>query len=881
MLINLLLLIYRYDQKILKNKIAMKKYYLSFLLSVIACAVMAQVQKPSSDMSWKKRLKMADQFYAKKDFASAAAFYQSIIEDKPKKLEIAYKAGDSFYKIRDFANAASALKKVKDQYEQYPKVGWMYANALKQSSKYEEAGLEFEVFINNYKGDDADLLSKKVVNELKGCELAIEYGNNPPPEDVEIEFLSRVVNSDQREFAPIPFVENLLYFSSFRDGSSQIYRSERTSAGWENPVKPPIFGSMEKQHFGHGTFTSDRKAFYFTQCDVGESDKMKCEIYVMQRTNNKWLKPVRLPEYINEDGKTATQPYVTVIDGKEILYFVSDRDGGQGGLDIWYVTKDHNSGDFNFSLPVNVGKEINTIGDEVTPFYDKNSQLLYFSSTGHPGIGGYDIFKSAGEKSSWGAVKHLGIPTNSIADDHYYILSANSRSGYFISNRLTGTTKEYTDNDDIFFFKKKEIEVVVKGKIFEKDNESKLLDNVLVELFEINESGRKSLLVTRIFDDGAYQFQVMPNKKYSIEVSRDEYLPQFFEINTNDFTSTSAFTQDLALEKKAVAINERPQTQPETPEVTETSETTETTETNETTEVAETPETTSDSTEENNTVVANNTNSEPPPPGAKEGEEISEEATPEVIPGVVENATETETESSDGDEVLPGPPGRNKPTENTTVDNSTTETENTTTTDNSTTETENMPTDNSTTTTNAPERPVIDIVTEPIEYEKEIDFVQLDQEQIKEILYVDQIPYIRINGELVRITGIPMNSELIDAPTFTSETTSNEVVDFGQTASEVEVGTNYKIQLVAVKNYKKEKFKRVERLGKVQLESATSRDGEALTRVLLTPFTSLKEAKRALAKVNARGFKRAYIVRYEDGTRMGGKIRLESFYDEE
>lgn len=535
----------------------MKQILCSLLIVMISLSTFAQIQKPSSDMSYRKKITMADEFMQKGDYGSAAAFYQSAFEEKTKKIEIAEKAGNAFVKIRDYENAAAMFKVLTKNTKSYPKAQYRYAKAVKQSGDYQKAINIFQAFINNYRAKDFNEMNDKVTLEIKGCELAIRAINSNKKSEIEIEHLSRMVNSDENEFAPIPFAKNLLYFSSMRNGTAQIFRSEKGASGWDRPEKPQIFGSMERPHFGHGTFTPDRRAFYFTQCDMNLAGEFSCDIYIMQRINNKWAKPIRLPDYINEENTTNTMPFVTIVDDKEILYFVSDREGGNGGTDIWFVTKEGNGTDFSFSLPVNAGTGINTPGNEVSPFYDKTAGIIYFSSDGHPGFGGLDIFRSNGSLNNWDEPTNLGKPINSHADDKYYVLGSNREYGYFISNRLEETEKKYTNNDDIFYFEVKEVEVVIRGSIAELGNESKLLDNVTVNLIIIEETGAENRLETKVFNDGEYYFKLSPNREYKIEATKDGYETMFFELETNTFTNNSEFVQDLALEKVLTfAVNE-------------------------------------------------------------------------------------------------------------------------------------------------------------------------------------------------------------------------------------------------------------------------------------------------------------------------------------
>lgn len=765
-------------------------------------------------MSYRKKITMADEFMQKGDFGSAAAFYLSAYEEKPKKIEIAEKAGKAFVKIRDYKNAAAMYKVLKDDTKAYPKAQYYYALSVKQSGDYKNAITEFESFINNYRAEDFNEMNDKVANEVNGCELAIQMMNSDRKPDVEIEYLSRMVNSDEQEFAPIPFVENLLYFSSMRDGTAQIFRSERGGKGWDRPEKPQIFGSMERPHFGHGAFTPDRRAFYFTQCDMNLAGEFSCDIYIMQRMNNKWAKPVRLPDYINEENTTSTMPFVTVVDDKEILYFVSDREGGMGGTDIWYVTKEGSSTDFNFSLPVNAGMGINTTGNEVSPFYDKTAGIMYFSSDGHPGFGGLDVFRSNGSLTTWDKPQNLGKPTNSSADDKYYVknyvLGSNKEYGYFISNRLEGTEKEYTDNDDIFYFEVNEVEVIIRGSITEFGNESKLLDNVTVDLIIIEETGDENRLATKVFNDGEYYFKLSPNREYKIEATKDGYETTSFELETNAFTGDSEFTQDLALEKVELVAVLQPEVQPEVqPEI----------------KPVDTP------------------------PGGNREEPVTEPVTEPV--------------RNEPPVKPPLPPVVN-------------------------TDPVEQPEEQ-------PEQPEITVVDNDARYNEEgvklISFSNLTKEEKRDrVFFVDDVPYIRRNGELFAIEGLMEENVAQNTPQTPPGRKPTKVITEPEPIGgngeflppetvEVETGEYYKIQLVAVTTYKPYKFESLKSLGAIQLESTTNSYGDEIQRVMLTPFQTLDEAKATLGRIveNPR-FERAYIVKYVDGQRVKhSKIRLASF----
>ena len=124
-------------------------------------------------------------------------------------------------------------------------------------------------------------------------------------------------------------------------------------------------------------------------------------------------------------------------------------------MDLWYATRSLDSPDIDFSIPINLGNKINTLGDEITPYYDSENGELYFSSNGQPSMGGQDVFKATGEESIWTTPENLALPYNSTADDYYYTKTPNSNRGFFVSNRVFGVEKIRTTHEDIFEFVEK------------------------------------------------------------------------------------------------------------------------------------------------------------------------------------------------------------------------------------------------------------------------------------------------------------------------------------------------------------------------------------------------------------------------------------------
>lgn len=241
-------------------------------------------------------------------------------------------------------------------------------------------------------------------------------------------------------------VEQLFETSWFCD----IYQSRCLPDGEYAPSEAlPTIVNTFKTFNSNFCFNEKRELLIYSRCTRNVYGELRCTLWQSQRKGHSWSKPKKLPSAINADGATTLHPHLVDGDDHDILYFVSDRKQGMGGLDIWYsIYKDG-----RFQTPVNVGGGINSEGNEVTPFYDKQKGVLYFSSDEHLGIGDYDIFYCPGALSRWGEVSNMGVPFNSEYNDFYFNLNRDGESGYFSSNRPhDGMDDADTCCNDLFQF---------------------------------------------------------------------------------------------------------------------------------------------------------------------------------------------------------------------------------------------------------------------------------------------------------------------------------------------------------------------------------------------------------------------------------------------
>ena len=537
-----------------------------FLLLLLFSAISLQAQD-SQKKNWKKLVKEAEEFEKLGDILRSASAYEEAYSIK-KEPKLAYKAGKNYLESRHYAKAVKCLEPIKDDNNSQgiEKPGYFYACALKQSGQFAEARLAFESFKSSYKGSDNEKMFEMAEAEIQGCTFALR-GAEITNKDIAIQHLDQYVNSEKSEFAPIPFDNNILYFSSTVSGVSKIYRTQKNRQGtWMTRQVPTIFtGKMNKNHFGNGSFTPDGKRFFFTQCDLIEGGKAMCEIYLLYFTpganpsDGAWAGPVKLPDHINLAGFNATHPQISIVEDKEVLYFASDREGGVGGMDIWYSTRNLTDELVAFNIPKNLGLNVNTIGNEVSPFYHFPSRSLYYSSDGKVSTGGFDIYRSIGEKIEWTLGENIGFPLNSSADDLFYVVSEAHGGGYLISNRLFGKEKQSTTNDDIFYYSEVKRNLLVKGAVYsEKDPTKTALKDVTVKFYDFDGSKK-----TIVFDQkyplaSEYKFTLAADKDYIMEVICEGYQIYSTDISTKGIKAVETRKKDVALKpvEEIVAVAE-------------------------------------------------------------------------------------------------------------------------------------------------------------------------------------------------------------------------------------------------------------------------------------------------------------------------------------
>ncbi|MFN0036842.1 MAG: tetratricopeptide repeat protein, partial [Saprospiraceae bacterium] len=489
----------------------------------------------------------ANDAFRSKDYYSAMQYYGKVLEMEPTRLDLSYRYADAARQSGAFGQAEAWFEKTiqSDQLREFPDAELRLASVKKSLGKYDEAIKLFEKHEISPKGTETSPLRKQAQADALQCEWAMEKTMHPD-RSIEIKQLSDLFNTPQPDFGTAIF-DGKIYYSSFRDTkwgdrhypTRPISKIMEVSAEGGDPTPAPF--NVDKRHTAHAAFSPDANFVVFNQCDyVGDIDVV-CELYFSEKTSTGWSKPVALPENINVEGFTSTQPSVAATgDGYYWLYYVSSQPGGKGGLDLWRVQC---SATGTFGKPQNL-RDLNTPENDITPSFDAKHNLLYFSTRGQWTLGGYDIYKVALKDGKWQTPEHLDAPYNSSFDDVYFVPTS-EEFAYLTSNRSGSRRLDEICCYDIF--KVEYLPLSLQALAFSKIG-YRPLDNVVFSLEEMTAEGEKPTIVTHFSgDENSTGFDIMRQRTYRIIATKEFYRPDTLYVTTNTFPPDRVFVEKLFL----------------------------------------------------------------------------------------------------------------------------------------------------------------------------------------------------------------------------------------------------------------------------------------------------------------------------------------------
>jgi tetratricopeptide (TPR) repeat protein len=385
----------------------------------------------------KQYLEFADENFADGDYYGASIYYEKAMQIDSIDIELLFKYAQALRLYNNYEKAEYYYQKVYDKGNGriHPECVYWLASMQKYNGKYKESGKTWKR-VKTVTRDKKSFDYLKAKQETKSCSYARRASKYVT--EVVVNNIGEGVNTFDSEFSPNVH-DSILYFTSLRAdkiaGNQQVndevykvkvYESELKDSVWQTKEALPKPINNLLNHNANSCFSPDSKSFYFTRCD----DFNQCKIMISEFKNEIWSEGEALN--INSSSGTTTQPMSCLVYGEEVLFFASDRNGGEGKMDIWFATRKN---DTKFSSPKNAGSKVNSIDNEITPHYDSKNKVLYFSSEWHNGLGGFDIFKSTGGLNKFAKPENMEPPINTRWNDFYYTIDTVSKINYLASNR--------------------------------------------------------------------------------------------------------------------------------------------------------------------------------------------------------------------------------------------------------------------------------------------------------------------------------------------------------------------------------------------------------------------------------------------------------------
>ncbi|MCX6352472.1 MAG: OmpA family protein [Bacteroidetes bacterium] len=474
-------------------------------------------------------------------------------KDRTKKADIAYKIGEAYDSSRNYVLAEGWYRKSIAAGYADGKVHYQLGNVLKMNENYEKASEEFEAYKLSNPGDD------RIAKQIELCKSAIDWKNNPKTRFVVENF--KQANTVANDYSPMLYKKEALYLTSDREGTTGDKSNMYTRSGAHFSdifIMDRKFNKLKQEKWGdpkivdgdintgmnEGTPSFDIKGvdMYYTQCNGAKGDSIKnCRVLVARKTPKGWGDGQILPfcDTVWNYGQPTISP-----DGQKMVFSSNYPVGNKGGHDLWLSTYVKRSK--TWSDPINLGDVVNTTGDETFPYFF-NDTTLYFSSDGHIGMGGWDIFMTHGTNPTWASPENLKYPINSGADDCGLIYEDGDvrEAGFLASNREKG------HGFDIYRFNMTPLVFTLSGYLRDSKDGSIIVNG---KITLVGSDGSKESIKTD--DNGKYFFKLEKGVDYEVKGGKKYYFNSKPEYKTTKGLEFSTdLTQDLTLSKQDIIIS--------------------------------------------------------------------------------------------------------------------------------------------------------------------------------------------------------------------------------------------------------------------------------------------------------------------------------------
>jgi outer membrane protein OmpA-like peptidoglycan-associated protein len=442
------------------------------VFSIVSISAKAQDEKPCQEIENKKAIKLYEQGIDKKNKKEERlAFLKQALALEPDYVDANFAFAEEriktlIYEDAPFKSMEPYFKKVIETCPNYHSDPYYYLGFIAYEESHWEDAVKYLKLYQNFKSDDDKKFSKDYDAYLTQSKEMVRYAkvygeieNHPVPFDpnpvqgicTERDEYLPIISADDEQMLFTRKVPYTNKDASYAQEDNEIelfsYSMRNATTGIFEKGKRMPYPFNKNGSEGGATMTIDNKHVFFTVCK-DEGGGVNCDIYFSDKINGDWTEAKKV-ENINDPIYWDSQP--TIASDGRTLYFASDRKGGRGGIDLYMAVKDGETG--VWGKPENMGPVINTQYDEKSPFIHSDFETIYFSSSGHPGIGGFDIFFSRKSKEGkWAEPKNIGVPINTKGDDLGFFVSTDGHLGYFASNEPSRVKGKSVGKYDIYAF---------------------------------------------------------------------------------------------------------------------------------------------------------------------------------------------------------------------------------------------------------------------------------------------------------------------------------------------------------------------------------------------------------------------------------------------
>jgi len=527
------------------------------LILLLAIATPQFAQQPGPSTTSKKAEKLffsAIEAYQARNYEKALEDLEKAVTADPRFIDAFILQGDIYSDLRETGKAIQSYENaIRTNHPFNPSLYLILANLQLSQGFYREAKLNFERAAESPNLTPAR--RQQAEQGISACFFAIRMMADPVPfspvnlgdsiNSLFDEYINAISSDGEWLYFTRKNPKNAQTVDQSRAFEEDFYHSHKADSGWRlaRNLGPPI-----NSHGNEGalSISPDGKYLFFAACNRDDGYG-SCDIYWSRREGTRWSSPVNLGGTVNSN-QWDSQPSFS-SDGKT-LYFASKRGGGKGSSDIWKTTL---GADGSWSTPVNLGDSINTKAEEMAPFIHPDDQTLYFSSKGHQGMGGLDLFfarKGAG--GNWSSPVNLGFPINTHADEITLVVDARGDLAFISSDVFGGKGRQ-----DVYMFPLyKEARPVLttyfKGIVFDEKTSRRLEAR-----FELTDLELSKVVAESSSDPvtGDFLLVLPTNREYGLNVSKEGYLfySEHFSL-TGTNTSARPFIKDIPL--KPIRIGE-------------------------------------------------------------------------------------------------------------------------------------------------------------------------------------------------------------------------------------------------------------------------------------------------------------------------------------